>query len=123
MKEDIWYLKERKNRRIKICGGCKAGFNDIKPPNNICLVTLRERLLRGEKAPFGKTKLVPTHFHTDKRCLRGKGFNIKKVDFGNVNLSEEDMKILEKNGIYPVKSKKNLLLLFLRECYKKKYTM
>ena len=60
MKEGMWYIKSRTNNKIKTCGGCANGFlkDTFHPPNDLCLVTLTERLLRGEKAPFGKTKKV-----------------------------------------------------------------
>jgi len=100
LEKGFWHVKLRTNNRIRVCGGCKTGFlkDSFQPPNYICLVTLSERLLRGEKAPNGKTKLVPIHFHFNVRCLREKGFNFGSLKLGE-NIREEHVKHLKANGI------------------------
>ena len=94
--ENQTVLKRRKNRRIRICGGCSSGFKDDK----FCFCVKQERFLRGEKMPDGKKKLVPVHFHLNKWCLRkAEGFSLTDVVYDDNDLTDNDFEDFRQLGL------------------------
>lgn len=72
---------------------------EVVYPDNFCLVTKIERLIRGEKGPSGVTKMTKVHFHVKKECLKKKKLEPRVFIPDHINLTGEQIKIYNKNGI------------------------
>ena len=95
-------IKQRKNYRIRICGGCKEPFKSmpLQSPYDFCFVHNEKRFTRGEKAPDGKKKVVQVHYHVRRSCLKGTGFKESNVICPNeCMLTELHIQKYEEDGV------------------------
>lgn len=95
-------LRERWDRRIRKCNGCKRSIADIElePPTDICLVK-KEKIPKMGKSYSSQNPddfvLAKVHYHPSSSCLK---FDFKKLKISaDIKTLEPYIGFLKINGI------------------------